>query len=387
MNLLRGGSIAGLFIAASAAALRWLPPWAALGSGALLALCAVVLLRRPILRNAALVGMSVLLGLAGADLAFGLIDPRPNNDGVIATSSPSHWTDSDPILGYRLQAGLTIKAAARYGTQALFDTSYALGASGERLTPGSVAEGPTYLFIGGSLVFGSGLGDRDTLPSQFAQQLPVPAHVVNLGVPGYGPGHMVRALEEGLYDRHVVGKVAAVITLISTSQMKTVTGDGGWLALSPRYELDDAGRLRHTGTFLAHWLGDPLAGAGYLARSQLPWVERGVGEALRHERRALTIALTARLQELVRQRYDAPLVLVYQWPDSGDPNQYDGDEIPTMRKILALGMPAISVHALIRAAKRGWDDFFIPHDGHPNAKLTHMVAASLQSIVPPTVGR
>ena len=224
MNRRRGTLIALFLVVLFAGACAGLPLGAALGLGAVLVLASAVLLKSTAWRNPALVLASVLVGLAGFQAAFGLIDPGGLNDGVTRVTTPQRWAPDDPVLGYRPKPNTTVDVKASYGDQLLYRATYHIDATGARVTPGSGPDGPTWLFVGDSTISGEGLGDSEALPSQFAQLLRPPAHVVNLGVPGYGPNHLVRALETGLYDGYVVGKVAAVITWINAQQMLRVTG-------------------------------------------------------------------------------------------------------------------------------------------------------------------
>jgi hypothetical protein len=381
MNRPRGrlmtGGIAALLVLAFIAAVYWLPLAVALAFGAAFALSGVALFRATAWRSGSLVLMSVLLGLTGFEVAFGLIDAPPKNVGVVKVNTPPDWSAYDPVVGYRPRPGTSVEVLATLGDKTVFHQTYTIEPSGARATPGSAPHGPTYLFIGDSFIFGEGLADSETLPSQFAQGLRSKAHVVNLGVLGYGPNHLVRAVEAGLYDSHVVGKVEAVITWIIPDQLPRVTGDGGWLTMSPRYTLESDGRVRHTGSFLESRLTNPLAGAAYLARSRVGWIARAVRPSLEREQTDLYVALLARLKELVQDRFGAPLVLIYQWPDEMVEGANDLDLIPTFHAIQALGMPMVSVRQIIGQRPENWHLYAIPHDGHPNARLDALVAKAL----------
>ena len=377
MNRRRGTLIALFLVVLFAGACAGLPLGAALGLGAVLVVASAVLFKSAAWRNPALVLASVLVGLAGFQAAFGLIDPGGLNDGVTRVTTPQRWAPDDPVLGYRPKPNTTVDVKASYGDQLLYRATYHIDATGARVTPGSGPDGPTWLFVGDSTISGEGLGDSEALPSQFAQLLRPPAHVVNLGVPGYGPNHLVRALETGLYDGYVVGKVAAVITWINAQQLLRVTGDGGWLTHSPRYELRPDGPPVYTGSFLGHRLRDPLDGISYFARSRFGWLQRIVEERREHELQApLYIALLKRTQELVRQKWGAPLVMIYDWDDGTLPGQIDGNRRWIWQDAKALGAPMVSLRDQVDF-REGWNAFFIPHDGHPTARLDRLLAKSL----------
>ena len=365
-----------LTIAATIAAGLWLSFTAMLAVGAVLPLFGVVLFRKPAWRNASLLLTSVLLGLSALNFAFWLIAPKPFNEGVVKMDTPEKWIIDDDIVGYKLKPGITVDATSKYRDQILFHAKYTIEPSGARATPGSQPNGPTYLFIGDSLVFSETLEDSQTMASQFAQNLRPGAHVVNLGVPGYGLNNLVRAVETGQYDPYVVGKVAAVITWIAPYHMERVTGDGDWLTLSPHYELIPGQPPRYTGSFLAWRLSHPLEGLSYFARSRFSWVMRIVGPNLERRQEILYVALIERLRDLVRQKWNAPLIIVYDWADGTITDQNDERLRPVYESIAALGMPMVSMRRL-SLPHVGWPEFTIPHDGHPSALMDRTVARGL----------
>ena len=99
------------------------------------------------------------------------------------------------------------------------------------------------------------------------------------------------------------------------------------------------------------------------------------------EQSELFVAMMARLQVLARETFDAPLVIVYSWPDEKS-RAGDGDTLvahsllqSTLRRVRDLGTPTIRVDTLtdgMEAAK-----IMIPHDGHPNAFTNEMVAGAV----------
>lgn len=371
LPILAGGFIVSLLV---------LPILPALILGGVLALGGVVAFGRPSWRSAALLSAAVLLGFSAIEAVSEIIVPSAINLAVVKTYVPQVWNIEDPVVGYRPRPGEAVRVDARYGDEVVFQRTYTIDPSGARATVGSVNNGPTYLFIGDSMIFGEGLSDAETLPSQFAARLREPSHVVNLGVPGYAPNHLVSALESGLYDAHATGKVDAVFTWIITSHLPRVTGDESWLASSPRYVLDGPGQLRHTGSFASHRRQDLLAGLSYFARNHFALVARAAEPALERERLTLYVALVARVRDLVRARYGAPLIVLYTWPDQEFPSQTDLQYLPAFRALQALDIPLVSVPKVMGPGEQ-WKEFVIPHDGHPNARLTSALAAELVSFI------
>ncbi len=370
---LRPIGIAALPVAAVAASAIWLPLTAALAVWALVSLLGVVWFRKPAWRNAALILAATLFGLAGLNFAFWIISPQSTNAGAVKLDTPEHWLIEDDVVGYKLKPDITVDAMSKYGDQVLFHQKYTIDATGARITPGSTSNGPTYLFIGDSLIFSEALADTETMDSQFAQSLQPPAHVVNLGVPGYALNNLVRAVETGQYDPFVVGKVKAVVTWIAHYHVDRVTGDQPWLAQSPRYALGSDGHVSYTGDFLGYRLSHPLDGAYYVARQNFGWIARASYASAQREQVALYVALLARLKD----RYGAPLVLIVDWPERAQLGANDNEYVPVYESIAALGMPMVSVRQIV-GSYQNWSEYLIPHDGHPNARLAKLVAQALR---------
>jgi hypothetical protein len=366
-------------LAVTVVALIVLPFAAALAAIALVCLAAIVRLRTPLWRNAALAAAAFLLGLAGIEFGLWLLEPRGQEIGAVRNQTPPDWYPYDPVLQYKLRPSTTVKATASYDGKPLYEVAYHIDAAGARVTPGSVDRGPTYIVMGDSYAFSEGVNDNETAASQFAQRLKPPAHVVNFGVPGWGATHQVRALETGLFDKAVVGRVAAVIVWVTPPHLERVTGDASWLANAPRYDIGTAGTLHYSGTFAEYRWTHPWAGLGWLARTHFRFVRRLANQAMEREQAMLYVALTARLRELVEERYHAPLILLSNGPEPSppaSPDQPDLQYLPAFDGLRAIGAPVISVRKLI-GPPSGWGPYFIPHDGHPTPLMNRLVADAL----------
>jgi hypothetical protein len=229
-------------------------------------------------------------------MAFaGAMASTPVGVDVVHTTDPKEWIPPEPVLGYRLLPNLTVVETATRGTETLFRVTYHSNADGTRTTVPAPPGADTYLFMGSSFVFGQGLPDDETLPSQFAHLSGDKIRAVNFSAQRYGINHLVRAFEAGLLDQYKEsGRVAAVITWITPSQIEWGIGDGNWLLNSPRYVLED-GVPRYTGSFLHHRLTNPIAGATYLLHKYVAFT-RQIGEAQRQAEQAdLFVALIVRL--------------------------------------------------------------------------------------------
>lgn len=357
--------------------------WACVAA-ALLGIVGVVTLRGNRWRNGALLTTALALSLVALDLFAGLLSPKAMNMGVVTRTIPQWWPPPDPILGFRPKPDSEVVATATWGSELVYRQTYHFDSTAARVTPPAPQATDTYLFIGDSFIFGQGLSDEETMPSQFAKQNAPAGRSVNLGVPGYGPNHLVRAFEAGLFDRYTDRNVKAVVTWIIPAHLQRVTGDGSWLGSSPRYVLEH-GTLRYTGTFNEHRWRDPIAGLHYLLGQHFAFIE-AIGQRQRQEEQIeLFLALMAKLQTQAREKFGAPLVILYSWPDeqTRHPNSDSKVEQPvlveTLVRLRKLGAPMLGESAT--SSGRDPRTLAIPHDGHPSALATELIAAALKKLL------
>jgi len=357
--------------------------WACVAA-AVLGVAGVVLFRGNRWRSGALLTTALALSLVALDLFAGFLSPKAVNVGVVTRTIPQWWPPPDPILGFRPKPDSEVIATATWGDQLVYRQTYHFDSVAARVTPPAPPASDTYLFIGDSFVFGQGLADDQTVASQFTRLSTPAVRTVNFGVPGYGPNHLVRAFEAGLYDRYIDQKVKAVVTWIIPAHLQRVTGDGSWLGSSPRYVLDD-GKLRFTGTFNEHRWRDPLAGLHYLLGEHFAFIE-AIGQKQRQEEQIeLFLAMMAKLQAEARAKFNAPLVIIYSWPDESTQNRYGDSKVEqpllvaTLVKLRRLGVPMLSVADATQGETAA--RLMIPHDGHPSAYSTERIAIALKKLL------
>jgi hypothetical protein len=355
----------------------------AVAAGCVLGIAGVVLFRGNRWRTGSLLAAALSLSLVMLDFAAGLLSPSAKNAGLVYATDPKWWPPPDPILGFRPQPDTKVLATATFDDKLVYRQTYNFDAAAARVTPAAPAGADTYLFMGDSFIFGQGLSDDETLASQFAKLNGQRGHAVNLGVPGYGPNHLVRAFEAGLVDRYKDKKVKAVVTWLIPAHLARVTGDGSWLGSSPRYVLEN-GKLRFTGTFNEHRWRDPLAGIRYLLGEEFAFVDAIGQKQKQDEQVELFVALLARLQVLVRETFGVPLVIVYSWPDERTQKSYGSKQshellVSIIGRIRHLGTPMLSVDS--QTEQYDVSQLLIPHDGHPNAFSNELIAEGLKKLL------
>ena len=341
----------------------------------------VVLFRGNDWRTGALLAAALALSLALLDAFAGWLSPTPMGAGLVRTTIPRWWPPADSILGFRPKPNSEAINTATFGPETIYRQVYHFDADGARVTPPAPPEADTYLFLGDSFVFGQGLRDDEALAAQFAKVNDFKVNAVNLGVPGNALNHLIRAFEAGLLDRYTSHRVKAVITWIIPAQLARVTGDGEWLSSSPRYVLED-GKLRFTGSFNEHRLLNPIAGLKYYLGQEFTFID-AIGMKQRQEQQVeLYLAMLARLKQYAREKFDAPLIAVYSWPDETSGPGYGKSEfaqpmlVAVLNQIRALGIPLVSVSKVTDQIPVS--RLLIPHDGHPTAFSNGLIAAELK---------
>ncbi len=316
------------------------------------------------------------------DAFAGFLSPTPMGRGLVRTTDPKWWPPPDPILGFRPQPDTRVIATATFGGEPVYRTTYHFDATAARVTPSAEAGADTYLFSA-TFTFGQGLADNEALAAQFTKLNGLEVQGVNLGVPGYAPNHLIRAFEAGLLDRYKDRNVKAVVTWIIPAQLaRAPPVTAGGPTPSPRYVLEN-GALRWTGTFNEYRWRNPIAGAKYLLGQQFAFIEAIGTRQRQEEQSALFVANDGqRLQVLAREKFKAPLLIIYSWPDEQSQSE-EGDSrvahsllVSTLQQVRKLGTPMVRVDALTTGMESA--KIMIPHDGHPNAFTNGMVAGAVR---------
>ena len=353
---------------------------------AVLGVVGVVAFRGNGWRSASLLAAALALSLALLDAFAGLLTPTAHGQGLVRSTEPRWWPPPHPVLGFRPAPNTRVEAVATWDGQPIYRQTYTFDQDGARTTPAGPPGSDLYLFLGDSFMFGQGIRDEDALAAQFVKATGHAVRAVNLGVPGNAPNHLVRAFEAGLLDQYAKEPVKAVVVWLIPAQLARTTGDGSWLYSSPRYELRD-GQLVHTGSFEAWRWSHPLAGLKYVLGQHFAFVD-AIGRQQRQEEQGnLMVAMIARLKAYAQDKFKAPLIVVYSWPDersdAGHGDSPVGQEmlVEILGRIRKLGVEMVRVDDL--AAGKPTDDILIPHDGHPTGLQAGLIAQELKKRLRP----
>lgn len=345
---------------------------------------ALLLVRAEISKRLMIALVALLASLAVAE---GLFRSLASKDEVPAAGRRPYTKGySQPLrqnggpLGYGPFRGRSVRAWKTVGRDRVYDVSYSIDEHGMRLTRGSKQGPGTFLFFGGSFVFGEGIDDEDTLPFFFSQQLGFRYNVLNLGFGGYGPHQMLRAVEIGQFDDAIAEPVVAAVYVGRPSHVFRLAGRSWWDPFGPSYVLKPNGTVVYEGPFVEmpeRWI------AAYYTLLKIVEVARRsvvVDQTFALFSRAdldtasedidLYAAVLSRAAELLEERYGAKLYVLF----------WDGDEARSSRilqKLADSGLPHRRVSSYL--SRTQLTEYRVPQDGHPTAAANEIMAVGLAS--------
>jgi hypothetical protein len=345
---------------------------------------ALMLVRAEMSKRLMIAVVSLLLSLAVAE-GF-LRGVASKDDAPAAGRRPYTKGYSQPLrkeggpLGYGPVPGRSVRAWKTVGRDRAYDVSYTIDEHGTRLTRGSIQGPGTFLFFGGSFVFGEGIDDEETLPFFFSRQLGFRYNVLNLGFSGYGPHQMLRALEIGQFVDAVAEPVVAAIYVGGPSHVFRLAGRSWWDPFGPSYVLKPDGDVVYEGPFVE--IPERWTGAYYTLLKMVEAARRSVvidqtldlfskaGPDTAFEDIDLYVGVLSRASELLDQRYGARLYVLF-WDDDG---ALSGR---ILKKLADSSLPYRSVSSYLSKTQR--TEYRIPRDGHPTAAANEIIANGLAS--------
>ena len=290
---------------------------------------------------------------------------RPAAVEVKRASSRGYFVE-DGALGYAPRPGARVRSRKTLGNQLIYDVVYTISDRGVRVTRGN-PNGDTWLFMGCSIMFGSGVNDNETLPAYFSADLDYRANVVNLGFQGYGPHQMLRSLEIDRPRPLLHGVVRQVVYEgISTHAMRAA-GRAKWDLYGPSYALTPDG-VTYVGRFHDHLAGFILKA---LQRSDFfPFVldRTFYRSSLTEEDIERYARIVERSAQLSFERYGAGFVVVF-WDEKTESSRR------ILQRLRKTNLQIVALSEVI--PRKEWDSLTFPMDGHPKPELHRMLAGAL----------
>lgn len=256
----------------------------------------------------------------------------------------------------------------------VFDAAYRINPLGFRETRGSPDADEAFVFIGDSFTFGAFLNGDETAAHYFSEAHGFAKNVINLGVMGWGPHHVLRDLELNRHLSPALGENSRVrgvfFGLIDTHADRAATPTPKYMT-APYYVLNDDGQLEFRSRASRSGFGENLA--GMMEKSRVYPVLRDrlyqrvhAGDSGYKWR--LTVALLREIDRLCRDRYGVPLTVVY-WDDNA--------AVANMLRKAGLGVVPIADALPDGADWRSKAIQYMTFDGHPSAFANKKLAQYL----------
>ena len=174
------------------------------------------------------------------------------------------------------------------------------------------------MFFGDSYTFGIGVNDDETLPNVFS--ILSGMRVLNFGVRGYGPHHMLRLLERDVPKKITSSFPRLIVYTAIEDHIARAAGRAAWDQNGPLYEIQN-GHVHYVGSFSENKVAcDPYAIRRSVVEKLLqhsriwqaytgfnsPRCSTSDANTLKRDRmRLVEIVKAANL--IAHQRYDSPL--------------------------------------------------------------------------------
>ncbi len=267
-------------------------------------------------------GMALLV-IWGIDRAFSYLAAQQTGDVVREPDIYGMGFIDSPHYGYQLRPNLDLTTTKSVNGTPIYTVTYTTDEQGRRVVPANVdeeqASRPFAAFFGCSFTFGEGVENEETLPNQFIQMNPR-YHGYNFGCPGYGPQHMLMALEKGEVRETITESHGVAIYSLIPHHVNRAVGRIGvvtrWGKRFPYYRLEN-GDLVHAGYFHTD---RPWTQRVYelLSRSGIVQYYQINLPILRSYHYELVAQMIVRARDLFEAQFETAEFIVLVYPQFGD---------------------------------------------------------------------
>ncbi|MBZ5705514.1 MAG: hypothetical protein LAN63_09175 [Acidobacteriia bacterium] len=257
----------------------------------------------------------------------------------------------------------------------IYDVTYTIGSNGLRIAPPPNASGlaGSILFFGCSFTFGEGVQDDETMPYQVGIQSSGRYQIYNFAFHGYGPEHMLAAIESGKVHQVVETPPRYAIYQVLPDHVARVAGKIPYGKHNPRYQLDADGTVHLHGHF------DDGEKPPSVLKAKLEWQLRkaaiyqmlkGLEPPTDENDIRLLLATIRRSRDLLVAEYPGIEFHVILWPKSPGEETIYRELQEGFRR---MNIPGYLVENIFPDYDTGkyWLD---PDDRHPNALANRLLA-------------
>ncbi|HIB68822.1 MAG TPA: hypothetical protein EYO33_27960 [Phycisphaerales bacterium] len=291
---------------------------------------------------------------------------------------PREFLADHEILGMAPEPGRVYDNIVTRGDDLVYQAHYTFDDNGYRITPEPLdPQAPAIVFTGCSFTLGEGLNDEQSYPYRVAEMLGRRYRVLNLAFSGYGAHQTLVGFQSGLYQKAIgESNPVTVIHFAIPEHPDRSVGALSWGQRAPRYKLTEDGRLKLEGTFKKNAsLAEKIR-----HRRLKESVKSSIGRRLatyrtKDEDIKLWIRILLETEEAVHRDYPgASFQVVF----------FNTPHMNTDRMEKALAESGLQYHLVMsHNPELKKKEFFIPIDGHPNAKAAQRLAEFMISRVLP----
>lgn len=325
---------------------------------------------RPIVQNTGICLFTLFSCLTVAELVFLAMTPSEEEFSGTFTST---YFGEDQELGYGPNPGIHT-AKKSFEGQVVYDQIYTISEDRLRSIPGVE---PSALcsaaFFGGSVTFGEGVGDKETMPYSFVQASKGKFSALNFGFHGYGPHQMLRVLETDRLPRTSDRPINMVVYQGIEAHVDRAVGKATWDFFGPSYTMGDDGTLKYMGPFhgpifkALNNILEPSALYVYIRNAMIranSFSPLSVG---------LYMEILKRARQVIEEKYHAKFIVLF-W-DKGSGNALADIISQELRDHQFHVIPISTIIPDIQTNSRSY--VLSPHDPHPNANTHRMIGEYL----------
>ena len=342
-------------------------------AGTLLAACSSKVLSER-WRNALLSAGVVVFMLGAAETYLTSTNPSAKSRNVEQTFSGT-LSQTHTTLGYAPPTSTQVRVTrtvAKNPGDIIYDVTYSLDDHARRTVPEVQTGNDCVLFFGGSFTWGEGVEDHQTIPRQFSVASGLAVNAVNFGYAGYGPNHMLRAIEDGILSSACDSQIRAVFyTAIPVHYLRSA-GLVDWGPKSPRYVFNEnAEAIRFAGPLYA----DMQDFVDFQRRRQSALIIEVWNLAKRPSALSVNSAIVREAASRIEAELGGPFVILY-W------DLIESGRDPQLTTLKESGFSTFLVSELL--TRDQMTNLRIPGDGHPNAEAYKLLGHALYKRLTPT---
>jgi len=282
-------------------------------------------------------------------------------------------SEPDTLLGWKLIPNTTRTARKTVNGALIYQALITTGSDGRRVTPECESDScPTILFFGDSFTYGEGVDDSLTLPYLVSKYTHSQYRTENFGVFGYGPQHMLAAIERGDADRSVLGNVQHVVyQLLYPEHLYRLAGQRSWDMSGPRYTLNNQGEAVFSGDFFTGNRWKYRLHNGFLNRSAIFRKLFSYTRPMHQRDKDLFLAMIRKSNQLLQKEHPSVRfhILVWDWTY--------GEEQELFRTLKQSDIELHFVNNWLPDGVSAQNYKIHPFDRHPNARAYHLIAQNL----------